>query len=86
MRPDNKPNAATRSGALSATLAARYDVTLYDVAASASGLDALVLAARVGAALIVARQGRSSMAQMAQFTHSLREFGVTLVGSVLNDA
>ena len=47
--------------------------------------DAHTVAVRTGAALVVARQDKSSMIQLGQFTNSLREFGVTLVGSVLND-
>lgn len=63
-----------------------FDVVILDTPPAMACADAHTVAARAGAALIVARQDRSSMAQMAQFTHSLREFGVTLVGSVLNDA
>jgi protein-tyrosine kinase len=44
------------------------------------------VAVRAGAALVVARQNTSSVPQMTRFTHSLREFGVAMVGSVLNDA
>ena len=39
-----------------------------------------------GAALLVARQGHSSVPQMAHLTQGLREFGVSVLGSVLNDA
>lgn len=53
-------------------------------AASTFG-DAHTVAVRAGAALIVARQDKSSMPQLAQLTRNLREYGVTLVGSVLND-
>lgn len=63
-----------------------FDVVIIDTPPAMACADAHTVAARAGAALIVARQDRSSMAQMAQFTQSLREFGVTLVGSVLNDA
>jgi hypothetical protein len=43
------------------------------------------VAVRAGAALVVARQDKSSVPQLAQFTNGLRQFGVALVGSVLND-
>lgn len=63
-----------------------FDVIIVDTPPASACADAHTVAVRTGAALMVARQGKSSMAQLAQFTHSLREFGVTLVGSVLNDA
>lgn len=63
-----------------------FDVVIIDTPPAMACADAHTVAVRAGAALMVARQDQSSMAQMARFTHSLREFGVTLVGSVLNDA
>jgi protein-tyrosine kinase len=63
-----------------------FDVVIIDTPPAMACADAHTVAVRAGAALIVARQDSSSMSQMVQFTHSLREFGVTLVGSVLNDA
>ena len=63
-----------------------FDVIIVDTPPASACADAHTVAVRTGAALVVARQGKSSMARLAQFTHSLREFGVTLVGSVLNDA
>ena len=62
-----------------------FDVMIIDTPPANVCADAHTVAVRAGAALIVARQNSSSMPQLAQFTHSLREFGVTLVGSVLND-
>jgi chain length determinant protein tyrosine kinase EpsG len=62
-----------------------FDVMIIDTPPASVCADAHTVAVRAGAALIVARQNSSSMPQLAQFTHSLREFGVTLVGSVLND-
>lgn len=63
-----------------------FDVIIVDTPPASACADAHTVAVRTGAALIVARQGKSSMARLTHFTHSLREFGVTLVGSVLNDA
>ena len=63
-----------------------FDVIIIDTPPASACADAHTVAVRTGAALIVARQGKSSMAGLAHFTHSLREFGVTLVGSVLNDS
>lgn len=61
-----------------------FDVIIVDTPPASACADAHTVAVRTGAALIVARQGQSSIARLAHFTHSLREFGVTLVGSVLN--
>jgi chain length determinant protein tyrosine kinase EpsG len=63
-----------------------FDVIIIDTPPASECADAHTVAVRSGAALMVVRQDRSSLPQIAQFTHSLREFGVTLVGSVLNDA
>jgi len=63
-----------------------FDVVIIDTPPASACADAHTVAVRTGAALIVARQGSSSVAGLSQFTSSLREFGVTLVGSVLNDA
>ena len=62
-----------------------FGVMIIDTPAANSCADAQTVAARAGAALMVARQNTSSIPQLARFTRSLREFGVTLVGSVLND-
>ena len=62
-----------------------FDVMIIDTPPASSCADAHMVAVHTGAALIVARQDKSSMVQLGQFTHSLREFGVTVVGSVLND-
>jgi len=62
-----------------------FSVIIIDTPAASRCADAHTVAVRTGAALIVARQHASSVPQMAAFTKGLREFGVTLVGSVLND-
>jgi protein-tyrosine kinase len=62
-----------------------FDVIIIDTPPASECSDAHTVAVRAGAALMVARQNRSSVPQMAHLTQSLREFGVTLVGSVLND-
>jgi protein-tyrosine kinase len=63
-----------------------FSIIIIDTPAASLCADAQTVAVRAGAALMVARQDASSVPQMAQFTKGLREFGVTLVGSVLNDA
>lgn len=63
-----------------------FSVIIIDTPPASHCADAHTVAVRAGAALMVARQNRSSVHEMARFTQGLREFGVTLVGSVLNDA
>ena len=67
------------------SLGESFDTIIIDTPAASECADAHTVAVRAGAALLVARQHTSSMPQMARLTNSLREFGVTLVGSVLND-
>ena len=68
------------------SLGEEFSVIIIDTPPASHCADAHTVAVRAGAALMVARQNTSSLPQMAQFTQGLREFGVTLVGSVLNDA
>lgn len=68
------------------SLAADYDVIILDTPAASHCADAHTVAVRAGAALLVARQGLSSVPKLAQLTHGLREFGVGVLGSVLNQA
>lgn len=68
------------------SLSEAYDVILMDTPAASSCADAHTVAARAGAALLVARQGQTSLPRLAQLTHGLREWGVGVVGSVLNQA
>lgn len=67
------------------SLGEKFDVIIIDTPPASECADAQTIAVRAGAALIVARKDSSSVPQLNQFIHSLREFGVTLVGSVLND-
>lgn len=68
------------------SLGETFDVIIIDTPAATQCADAHTVAVRAGAALVVARQNSSSLPELARLTHSLREFGVNLVGSVLNDA
>ena len=70
---------------LNAKLEARYDVTLYDVAASSRGLDALVVAARTGGVLIVARKNKTHLGDINAFAGQVAQNGAKVVGSVLVD-
>ncbi len=71
--------------ALNARVEQRYDVTLYDVAASAMGLDALVLAARTGGVLIVARKHKTHLGDIQSLAEQVAHNGARVVGSVLLD-
>ena len=68
------------------SLGEEFSIIIIDTPPASHCADAHTVAVRAGAALMVARQNRSSVPDMARFTQGLREFGVTLVGSVLNDA
>ena len=72
-------------GALNTQLESRYDVTLYDVAASTKGLDALVLAARTGGVLIVARKNKTHLGDINAMADQVAQNGAHVVGSVLVD-
>lgn len=68
------------------SLSKDFDVVIIDTSAAAEYADAQTVAKRAGAAVMIARQNRSSLADMAQLTQSLQQTGVTVVGAVLNDA
>ena len=69
-----------------ATLGKDFDVILIDTPAASDFADAQTIAARAGAALMVARRNQSALPAMGGITRSLQDSGVTLVGAVLNDA
>ncbi|NHZ78548.1 chain length determinant protein tyrosine kinase EpsG [Massilia sp. CCM 8695] len=85
--PPNPQELLSRSNfaGLNAQLESRYDVTLYDVAASQTGLDALVLAARTGGVLIVARKNKTHMGDVNALAEQVAQNGAVVVGSVLVD-
>ncbi len=62
-----------------------FDVVIIDTPAGNEYADAQIIAARAGAALMLARKNQSSMRDVAHLTRSLQESGATLVGSVLNE-
>lgn len=61
-----------------------FDVVLIDTPASSAFSDAEIIAARTGAALLVARKHKSLLRATTQLTRHLQDSGVALVGSVLN--
>ncbi len=83
--PPNPQELLARPGftAFNAAMAARYAVTLYDVAASASGGDALIVAARSGGALLVARKNNTRLDALHALAAQLAQAGASVVGAVL---
>jgi chain length determinant protein tyrosine kinase EpsG len=69
---------------LLSALRSSYEVILVDTPAFCGCADAATVASRAGAALVVASRDASSVRGLSEVTGSLREFGVTLVGAVLN--
>lgn len=69
---------------LISALRSSYEVILVDTPAAESCADAETIAARAGAALMVACRDRSSVARLSAMSDDLRQFGITVVGAVLN--
>ena len=70
---------------LAGRLAARFDITLLDLAPFRAGAEALAVAAEVGGAVLVTRRHHSRVADVAAIDTKLRSVGAQLVGSVLLD-
>ncbi|MES3002491.1 MAG: chain length determinant protein tyrosine kinase EpsG [Pseudomonadota bacterium] len=84
--PPNPQELLARPGfaKLLAATRSNYEVILVDTPAAGSSADASTIAARAGAALVLACQDASSMGRVAALADELRQFGVTVVGAVLN--
>ncbi len=64
---------------------ASFDVVIIDTPALSAGEDGAMMAVRTGAALAVARSGKTRMADFNDMVHGLMNAGVAVVGSVLNE-
>ena len=86
--PPNPQELLARAGfaKLLTSLRSSYEVILLDTPAGRSWADASNIAARAGAALVVACRDRTSVPQISSLAEDLRQFGVTVVGSVLTGA
>lgn len=86
--PPNPQELLARPGFARVITALRssYEVILVDTPAAESCADAGTIAARAGAALMVACRDRSSVPRLASLSEDLRQFGITVVGAVLNGA
>lgn len=67
------------------SLSRDFDVVIIDTPAASQYADAQTIAARAGAAIMLARKNYSSLPDMAQLSRSVQQSGATLVGSVLNE-
>jgi receptor protein-tyrosine kinase len=63
-----------------------FDVILIDTPSGSAYADAEIIAARAGAAVMVARKNKTLVPQATQMARRMQDGGVNLVGSVLNDA
>jgi protein-tyrosine kinase len=84
--PPNPQELLARPGfsRLITALRSSYEVILIDTPAADLSADVGTIAARAGAALMVACRDRSSVPRLAGLAEDLRQFGVTIVGAVLN--
>ena len=73
-------------GALHAQLGQRYDVVLYDAAPTSQGAEALAVASRAGAALLVAHKDRTPVAALTRMARHMAVAKVAVIGSVLVEA
>ncbi|NVO08227.1 MAG: polysaccharide biosynthesis tyrosine autokinase, partial [Rhodoferax sp.] len=73
-------------GQLLMSAAMEFDVVLIDTPNAGDYADAEVIAARAGAALLVTRVNQSLIPKTSQLARRLQDGGVSLVGSVFNDA
>lgn len=67
-------------------LARQYAVVLIDSPAAESGADSQTIAVRAGGALLVARAGRTRMAELRSLATGIMGAGATVVGSAFNRA
>ena len=68
---------------LNASFETAYDVVLYDVTPAARSLDALLLAARTGGVLIVARKNKTPLGALQALAEQVGQNGAKVVGAVM---
>lgn len=73
-------------GKLIQALRSSYEVILVDTPAAGQWADANTIATRAGAALMLACRDATSVPRVSKLANDLRQFGVTIVGAVLNGA
>ena len=62
-----------------------YDIVLIDTSSLSSGADAMIVAAKAGAALVVARANETKIGSFADMVAELKRSHINVVGSVLNN-
>jgi len=67
-------------------LRSMFDVVLVDTPASVHGSDAAAIAARCGAALVIARKGKSRVGPLQHLMGRLKKGGVNVAGVMMNTA
>jgi protein-tyrosine kinase len=67
------------------SFAEQYDLVILDTPASTVAADAQILAARAGAALVVARRNHTLHAELSAAMQNFVQSGVSVLGSVLNE-
>ena len=72
-------------GLLIRELLGKFDHVIIDSPSAVTGADAGVIAARSGAFVSVARQGRTRMDSMFELVHSLRDSSTLSLGFILNE-
>lgn len=71
-------------GLLLRELLSKFDHVVVDTPAARYGSDSAVIAARCGAVLVVARQGKSRVADLQDLVSNLGQSPATLTGVILN--
>ena len=69
-----------------ADMRSKYNIILFDTPAASEYADAQMLAVRAGAALVVAYDRRSRIAQLERMTDDMREAGARIVGGLIRSA
>lgn len=72
-------------GLLMKELIGKFDYVIVDTPAAEHGADGVVIAARCGGALVLARKGQSRVNALQDLVHSLSNSPVQLAGVVLNE-
>jgi receptor protein-tyrosine kinase len=72
-------------GHLLERLREKHDVIIVDTPAAEHSADAYMIAARAGAAVIIARQNGTRYPKLKQLGERLESVGVAMIGSVMNE-
>lgn len=75
----------TSFGLLMREVNIKFDHVIVDTPASQVGMDAVVIAARCGSALLVARRNRTKMAAVRSLVTALESAQVQMTGVIMND-